>query len=248
MPGYLAQPGVLDETIGKSTIANSKKNITPKFTRLQYKGNEVYRAILDRTAPYKDRSTQELIDIKEAYSNPKSSTYNDLDASIIYGEGDKLSSNSKTPIMHQIVDNLGIDYATRNMIENGWNRFVKPVITLYGTVRGGQALINTGLNKLATIGYRQAAKTNNVPTMSMYSRLGNNTYNNLMRDVNAIRQAYKADTVSDVIDFASNPTMVNATPVIADKTVQYTSRVIRNPIFNIIQPIVDGYFNYFYNK
>ena len=25
MPGYLSQPGVLDETIGKSTIANSKK-------------------------------------------------------------------------------------------------------------------------------------------------------------------------------------------------------------------------------
>ena len=25
MPSYLSQPGVLDETIGKSTIANSKK-------------------------------------------------------------------------------------------------------------------------------------------------------------------------------------------------------------------------------
>ena len=73
MPGYLAQPGVLDETIGKSTIANSK-NTTPKFTRLQYKGNDVYKGILDRTAPYKDRSTEELIAIGEAYSNPKSST------------------------------------------------------------------------------------------------------------------------------------------------------------------------------
>ena len=247
MPGYLSQPGVLDETIGKSTISNSK-NTTPKFTRLQYKGNDVYKGILDRTAPYKDRSTEELIAIGEAYSNPKSSTYNNLDTSIIQGDGDKLSSNSKPTVMQQVADNLGISYSTRNMIENGWNRFVKPVITLYGTVRGGQALVNTGLNKLATIGYRQAAKTNNVPAMSMYSRLGNNTYNNLMRDVNAIRQAYKADAVSDVIDFASNPTMVNATPVIADKTVQYTSRVTRNPIFNIIQPIVDGYFNYFYNK
>lgn len=98
MPGYLSQPGVLDEAIGKSTISNSK-NTTPKFTRLQYKGNDVYKGILDSTAPYKDRSTEELIAIGEAYSNPKSSTYNDLDASIIYGDGDKLSSNSKPTVM-----------------------------------------------------------------------------------------------------------------------------------------------------
>ena len=150
--------------------------------------------------------------------------------------------------MQQITDNLDIDYPTRNMIENGWNRFVKPVITLYSTVRGGQALVNTGLNKLATIGYRQASITNNVPAMSMYSRLGNNTYNNLMRDANAIRQAYKADAAVDAIDFVSNPTISNASPIIADKATLLASRVTRNPIFNIIQPIVDSYFNYFHNK
>lgn len=249
MPGYLSQPGVLDKHINKTTIAKPKDNITPKFTRLQYKGNDIYKAALRHSSPYKDINNEELIDIGEAYSNPKSATYNDLDASIMQViDGDKLSYNSNPSVMQQIADNLGINYSTRNMIENGWNRFAKPVITLYSTMRGGQAIANTGLNKLATIGYRQAARNGNVRALSMYSRLGNNTYNNLIRDVNAIRQAYKADTISDAIDFAANPNINNASPIFADRAMYYTSKVVRNPIMNIIQPIVDGYFNYFQSK
>lgn len=135
-----------------------------------------------------------------------------------------------------------IDTNTKNLLSNGWNRFIKPVINIWSTLYGGKTIINSSKNLLGKQLYNIGKNTNNPTLMRRGYNIGQSGYNDIVNNINTYRTASRTNDISDALDYGINKNNSNLQSVTSSYITKKLLPLNAN-YKNILGGVSDVYYN-----